>query len=106
MKREKKKHNKKKLKNEIPDEIKILFGKFYVYSLIIILILVFFPFILNSTSIEFSIFIFLVLICFYLSILKNIFKKKEKFTSILFVFMMFLTFLLFSIVLLKIFSLT
>lgn len=106
MKKTKKIKKNVKIKKEIPDEIKIIFGKFYVYSLIIVIILLLFPLILKSTSVGFLVLIFLLLLCFYLGILKNTFKKKGKFSSILLVFMVFLTFFAFSLALLKILGLT
>ncbi len=85
-KRKDKNTKQKKIKKEIPDEIKILYGRFYVYSLIYIIFFgLIYPFLLiKSLSVLSSIIIFMGLGIFYIYIIRDVLKKKGRFNSTLF----------------------
>ena len=87
-----KKELKKKYKDSIPIEIKILFGKFYFFSFIYVLFLgVIFPiFLVNNISLINSILIIIVLGCFYLYIVIDVLRKKKNFTSTFFLLLILL----------------
>ncbi len=75
-----------KIKKEIPDEVKILYGRFYVYSLIYIVFFgLIYPFLLvKRLSTLSSIIIFSCLGIFYIYIIRDVLKKKGRFNSTLF----------------------
>lgn len=81
----KKKNGKKKITinkksdNAIPNEIKIIFGKFYVFSIIyIIFFFVLFPFmIMKRISMISSFLIILFLILFYIYMIVDVYKKRK-----------------------------
>ena len=114
----KKKKVDKKIKKEIPVEVKTLFGKFYVFSIILdLILLIFMPFALKKISTFFAIlsllvfliiyyFFFLVFFIIYYFMLKDFFKKRQHFFSDFIVLMMIFTFFSFSILFLKIIGLT
>lgn len=89
-KKSKKKELKKLYKTEIPDEIKVLFGKFYIFSIIyLIFFLVIFPFcLLERISLLNLLAILLFLSLFYIWIIVDVFKKKKNFSSNLFVILL------------------
>lgn len=93
----------KEIKKNIPDEIKVLFGKYYIFSFIIILALaIFYPLVvLNYFSIytQIGFLVFAVLFDIYMTI--GLFKKKGRFMSILVPILIGSVFLLLILDLLK-----
>ncbi len=88
--------DKKKLKEiykkEVPEEIRVLFGKFIVFS---ILYLIFFggiyPFFLVSHFHKVNLILILVFLSlFYVFIIIDVIRKKKHFNSILFVILLLL----------------
>ena len=103
----KKKKVDKKIKKEIPVEVKSLFGKFYVFSIILdLILLIFMPFALKKISRFFAILTLLMFLIIYYFMLKDFFKKRQHFFSDFIVLMMIFTFFSFSILFLKIIGLT
>ena len=82
-----KKKQSKEYKASLPDDIKVLFGKFYVFSFILILFLsVIFPFlIMNRISLISRIFVLVVLFIFYVYVVIDVSKKKKSFNSSIFI---------------------
>ena len=80
-----KKKDKSKIKENIPVEIKVLFGKFTFFSIIIILLLaVVYPFIvLNYFSIYSQIGLLVFVVLFYGYMIFNLIRKKKNFMSML-----------------------
>lgn len=76
-------------KKNIPDNIKVLFGKFTLFSIIYILFLgVLFPCVLiNHLSIAYSFLLLITLIIFYIYIVYDVIKNKGNFNSTNFVFL-------------------
>ncbi len=105
-----KKQNKKKeivkeetMQSQIPDEVKIALGKFYIFSIVYILYFgVIFPFyLIYNVSLVSQILVTIILIGFYIYMLVDVFKKKKKFTSTLFVFLIILVFIVISFSIIK-----
>ena len=96
---------KKQLKKEIPDEIKVLFGKFYVFSFIYILFfLVLLPYLLAKFFHKVSIALLIFwLVVFYVYMVIDVNKKRKTFTSTIFVFLIFLVGMAVSFSIIKIF---
>ncbi len=107
----KKKKESKKIrkiyKTQIPDNVKILFGKFYVFSFLYLIFFFFiYPLVLiNKISLFNLIAILVFLSLFYLAIIIDAFKKKKGYSSNLFFILMILVGLAisFSVVKLMIF---
>lgn len=99
---DKKKKKVEEIKKEIPEEIKVLFGKFYVFSFIYILFfLLLLPLVLaKHLNKVFLVLLFFWLIAFYVYMVIDVNKKRKNFTSSIFVFLIFLVVssVLFSIV--------
>ncbi len=93
----------KQYKNEIPDDIRILFGKFYVFSFIyLIFFLIIYPFILiKSFSLINLVLIISFLTIFYLFIVIDVIKKKKQFRSNLFILLIILVFIAISFSIVK-----
>lgn len=82
-----KKLNKKSKYNEnIPKEVKVLFGKFYLFSILVYLFLfVLYPlFIVNNVSVVSNIFILILFPLFYLYMIIEVLRNKGKYGSSLF----------------------
>lgn len=81
----------------VPDDIKMLFGKFYVYSLLYLIFFgILYPFFLMYYLNKiFTIIIFILLIVLYIFIIVDIKKKIGKYKSN--VFIIFIILVLFSI---------
>ncbi len=81
-----KNRNNKNIKKEIPDNIKVLYGKFYVFSFIyIFFFLVVYPFILvNKIRYWASIMLFVLLGGFYIYMIWDVLKHKGRFNSTMF----------------------
>lgn len=112
----KKKSNKKKIKKEkiindetihsqIPDEVKVALGKFYIFSMLYVIFFGgIFPYLLiGNISLVSQITSFVLLFLFYVYMLIDVFRKKQKFTSTLFVMLIVLVFILMSFSLVKMF---
>ena len=82
----KKLNKKSKYNDNIPKEVKVLFGKFYLFSIIVFLFLfVFYPlFIINNVSIVSNIFILILFPLFFLYMVIEVLKNKGKYGSGLF----------------------
>lgn len=95
----------KEIKKEIPDEIKVLFGKFYVFSFAYILFfLVLLPYVLARFCHKVSIGLLIFwLIVFYAYMVIDVNKKRKTFTSTIFVFLIFLVAISVSFSIIKIF---
>lgn len=87
----------------VPEEIKVLFGKFYVYSLLYIIFFgILFPWILMYyLNNIFSIIMIFVLIILYVFIVYDIKKKTGKYISNLFFFLIALVVLTVSLSVIK-----
>ncbi len=91
------------LNQSIPDDIKILFGKFYVYSLIYIVFFgILYPLVLiYYLNIIFTIIMFIVLILLYGYMIYDIKKKTGKYISNMFFFLIILVLLSLSFSIIK-----
>ncbi len=91
------------MNQSIPDDIKILFGKFYVYSLIYIVFFgILYPLVLMYyLNIIFTIIMFIVLILLYGYMIYDIKKKTGKYISNMFFFLIILVFLSLSFSIIK-----
>ncbi len=89
--------------DSVPDDIKVLFGKFYTYSLLYIVFLgILYPFILMYYLNKiFTIVMFIILVLLYGYIIYDIRKKVGKYKSNLFVIFIILVLLTFSFSILK-----
>lgn len=89
-----KNNNRREYKKKIPEEIKVLFGKFYVYSFVISLFFfIVYPFWLVKCLSKWSLIgILVVSFIFYLSILYDVKKKKKHFSSSIFMVLIFIVF--------------
>ena len=83
----------------VPDDIKMLFGKFYAYSLLYLVFFgILYPFILMYYLNKiFTVILFIVLVVLYGYIIYDIRKKTDKYTSNLFYFLIVLVFISVSI---------
>jgi len=74
---------KKEIVKNIPDDIKVLFGKHFVFSMILIVILILYPIlVLRYCSIYSKIGILCFLFIFYGYMLFNLFRKRKNFMSV------------------------
>lgn len=80
------------VRKEIPNEIKILFGKFYLFSFIYILFFsIIYPlFLINILTELSSVIIFIFLIIFYIYIILDVKKKKNNYNSSMYVILILL----------------
>lgn len=94
MKKEDRKKQKREYKKNIPDEIKILYGRFTIYSLLMTLFFGFlFPFLLlGRISKVSSLLLFLILVLFYLFILIDVVRKRKTYHSSIFYILILLFF--------------
>lgn len=103
------KENKKKYKEElrvsIPDEVKVIFGKFYVFSFIMIVFFsIIFPlFLVNRFHKLNLILILIVLSLFYLYIVIDVIKHKKNFNSEIFIILIILVLISLSFSIVKLF---
>jgi len=72
---------KKKNVIEIDEDIRKVFGKFYLFSVVIIIFLSIFPFIYKYLNGIFSLVLLLFILVFYIYMVIDLFKKKNKFWS-------------------------
>ena len=102
-KKERKKELKKLYKNEIPDNIKVIFGKFYFFSLLyLIFFLIIYPFVLIERFSLFNLLILLIFLSlFYIWIIIDVVKKKKGYNSNLFVLLIGLVILAISLSVVK-----
>lgn len=93
----------KKIKKEIPDEIKILYGKFYVFSFIYIFFFgVLYPFLfMERIKAWASILLFLLLGSFYIYMIVDVIKHKGRFNSTKFTLLILLVVMAFSFSIVK-----
>ena len=94
---------KEKYRAEIPENIRILFGKFYFFSLIyLIFFLIIYPFILMKTIniVNLAIILVVLSIC-YLLIIIDVMRKKKNFNSNLFVILIIFVILAISFSIVK-----
>lgn len=76
----------KEMKENIPIEIRKLFGKFYLFSLIYIIYYVSYLFFYNKLNKYFMIASNILLLLFYLYMIRDVIKNKKNYNSIAFVF--------------------
>ncbi len=93
-----KKKNKEKLdrNKEIDKNIRKAFGKFYVYSVIIILCLAIYPFLIKRLKAWFSILLLIFFAVFYIYMIRDLLRKRSNYwtalTSIfIFIFVIIMT---------------
>lgn len=105
MKKKKSKKEKEELKKNIPNDIKILFGKFYFFSILyIIFFLILFPFLFKPRiSLISSILIMILLALFYVYIVFDVLKKEKGFKSYLLSVFILLVLFAYSFSLIKFF---
>lgn len=91
------------MKQSIPDDIKMLFGKFYAYSLLYVMFFgILYPFILMYyLNIVFTIIMFIGLILLYIYMIIDIKKKTGKYISTMYFFFIFLVVLSISLSIIK-----
>lgn len=91
------------MQKQIPDDVKVALGKFYIFSMVYIIFFgIVFPFVLiYNVSLVSQILSIIILTGFYIYILIDVKKKKKKFTSTLFVFLIVLVFILISFSIIK-----
>ncbi len=99
---EKNREVKEELKKEIPNDIKVAFGKFYTYSIGIILFLLFVMIFAKKLSLWFLITFMILILFFYGFILFNLLRQKKKFMSSFMILDIFIFVLVYSLLLLKI----
>ena len=76
---------KNSIKSEIPKEIKIVFGKFYIFSIFIFILLLMYPFfIMKYISIYSNVAIVIVLPVWYLLMIIDVVRKREVYRWTLF----------------------
>lgn len=94
---------KKKLNLEVPEEIRILFGKFYFFSLLYIIFFgIIYPFfLLERISIVSSVMIFICLIMIYLYIINDVRSNKKNFYSNMYFYLMVIVFFVISFSLIR-----
>ena len=95
----------KEIKKNIPDEIKILYGKYYFFCLLLIIFLgLLFPlFIFKFVSFIFSIVLLLLLFVLYILMIVDVIKHKNNFESLYFVLSIFITIFCFIVSFCKLF---
>ena len=81
---------------EIDKEVRKSFGKFYIFSIVIIIFLLLFPLIMKKVKIWFDIFLLILLLVFYIYMVRDLFKEKNNYwtalTSIfIFIFIIIMT---------------
>lgn len=85
-----KKHKNNKCDNKslhIPSNIKVLFGKFYVYSTIIFFFLLLYPFIImQNINMITNVALLLMMPIFYSFLTIEVIRKRETYRSIFFLF--------------------
>lgn len=74
---------KKEMKASIPDEIKVIYGRFFVFSIIyLIFFFIVYPmFLVNKLSKLSSVILFIGLIIFYVYMIIDVWKKKKSYIS-------------------------
>ena len=87
---------KKKINADIDKNIRKAFGKFYIFSIVCILLLLLFPFIINRVKTWFSVLLLMFFLVFFIVMIRDLFRKKGKYwsaiTSVLvFIFIVILT---------------
>ena len=97
--------NEEIIQGQIPDDVKIALGKFYIFSMLYLIFFgVIFPFVLiDNISLVSQILSIILLAGFYIYMLIDVKKKKKKFTSSLFVILIVLVFVLMSFSIIKVF---
>ena len=95
------KEEKKKIKKEIPNEVKMAFGKFYSYSITLILFNVVILLLVNKLKLWFLITFAIISLGFYGFILFNLFKKRNRFMSSFVIIDILVFVLVYSLLLLK-----
>ena len=95
--------NEEVVHNQIPDEVKIALGKFYIFSIVYIIFFggVFPFYLMYNVSIISQILVIILLLGFYIYILFDAFKKKQKYTSTLFVFLIIIVLIVISFSIVK-----
>ena len=87
------KEEKKKYNESIPVEIRSLFGKFYIFSILIIIFFFgLYPFvIINYVSMFTKIALLIVIFVLFILMIIDVFKKKKTFSSSLFIFLIIIS---------------
>ena len=104
--REEEKQEQKKIKKEIPNEVKLAFGKFYSYSFVLILLNIVILLLVSKLKLWFLITFIIISIGFYGFMLFNLFKKKNHFMSSFVILNILVFALIYSLLLLKILGLS
>ena len=103
---EKNKEVENTIKKEIPNDIKVAFGKFYTYSIGIILLMLFVMLFINKLSMWFLISFIIIILGFYGFVIFNLFKQKKKFMSSFLILDIIVFALVYSFLVLKIIGLS
>ncbi len=103
---EKNREVKEEIKKEIPNDIKVAFGKFYTYSIGIILFMLFVIIFIKKLSTWFLITFLALVLIFYGYIIFNLFRQKKKFMSSFVVLDILVFALVYSLLVLKIIGLS
>lgn len=101
----KKKNISKEMNKAIPNDIKVLFGKFYLFSVIyLIFFLIIYPFILVKIVTRLSsIILFCLLTVFYVYMIVDVQRNKKTYNSIFYVILITLVFMAISFSIIKFF---
>ena len=96
---------KEKMNSQVPDEIKLIFGKFYVFSLIYVLFFgIAFPFyVMEHISLVSRIMQIVLLSLFYIYIVIDVKKKRKTFMSTIYIVLIVLVALSISFSIVKMF---
>ena len=96
------KDNKNNVLLDIPKHIKVLYGKFYVFTGIIFIFLLMYPFfIMDSISMITNIGILLMMPLFYIIMIVEVIKKRETYRSFIFWIWIVLFFITYIVSLIK-----
>ena len=89
LKKQKNKINKKYLES-IPREIRVIFGKFYVYSFVLFVFLIVYSFIMKYISNISNVALLIILPILYVYMIIDVCKKSKQFRSAIFYIFIFL----------------
>ena len=103
---EKEKETKKDIKKEIPNEVKQAFGKFYTFSIVLVLLTLFVMIFVKKLELWFLITFLVIALGFYIYMLFNLFKNRNRFMSSFVILDIMVFVIVYSLLLLKILGLS
>ncbi len=76
-----------KIKNNsgkgVPDDIRKGFGKFYIFSIVLFIFMVLFPFIFKYIKLWFSILLVIIYLVLFVYMIVDLYKKKKRYWTFL-----------------------